>query len=93
MGRLSGFDPLVFLGIKNLKGKEMQEVSNNLLNKISQYILIRISEQLPTEDVRRAKTPERLFSLAQERIPDLSQKMKLFLTDFRTEFGNNIKNR
>lgn len=93
MGKLSGFDPLVFLGIKNLKGKEKQEVSSNLLNKISQYIIIRISEQLLTEDVGRAKTLERLFSLAQEKIPDLAHQMKLFLTDFRTEFGNNIKKR
>ncbi len=58
MAQLLGFDPLKFLDITNLKDQEKDTVSQNLLDKISQYILIRISELLPTDDVKKAKDPE-----------------------------------
>lgn len=86
-----GFDPLKFLDITNLKNQEKDILSRSLLDKISQYILIRISELLPTEDVKKIKDPEDILSLAQVKIPDLNNKMKLFLVDFKTEFGKNVK--
>lgn len=91
MTQLLGFDPLKFLNIANLKNQEKDVVSKNLLDKISQYILIRIAELLPTEDVKKTKDPEVLISLAQAKIPDLNDKVKLFLADFKEEFGKNVK--
>lgn len=91
MAQLLGFDPLKFLDITNLKDQEKDTVSKNLLDKISQYILIRISELLPLEDIKKAKNPEDLFALAQSKIPDLNDKMKLFLADFKKEFYKNLK--
>lgn len=91
MIQFAGFDPLKFLNITNLKNQEKDTVSENLQNKISQYILIRISELLSTDDVRKAKDPEDLFSLAQIKIPDLKEKVKLFLEDFKKDFYKNIK--
>lgn len=91
MTQFLGFDPLKFLDIANLNNQEKDTVSKNLLDKISQYILIRISELLPTEDVKKAVNPEDIFSLAQAQIPDLNDKMKLFLADFKKEFYKNIK--
>lgn len=91
MTQLLGFDPLKFLNITNLKNEEKDAVSKNLQNKISQYILIRIAELLPKDDVGKVKNPEDLFSLAQTKIPDLKEKMKLFLEDFKKEFYKNIK--
>lgn len=91
MNQLLGFDPLKFLDITNLKNQEKDTVSKNLLDKISQYILIRISELLPVDDVRKTSNPEDLFALAQAKIPDLHVKMKLFLADFKKEFAKNIR--
>lgn len=91
MTQLLGFDPLKFLDITNLKNQEKDTVSKNLLDKISQYILIRVSELLPAEDVKKASDPEDIFSLAQAKIPDLNDKMKLFLADFKKEFYKNVR--
>lgn len=91
MAQLLGFDPLKFLDITNLKNKEKDTVSKNLLDKISQYILIRISELLSLDDVKKMSDPQALLSLAQAKIPDLNAKMKLFLADFKKEFYKNVK--
>jgi len=91
MPQLLGFDPLKFLDITNLKGEEKESVSKDLLDKISQYLLIRISELLPEEDIRKVKNPEDIFSMAKDRIPDINIKVKLFLEDFKKEFYKNLK--
>lgn len=88
---LAGFDPLLFLGITNLKDNEKNDVSQKLLDKISQYLAIRISEILPAEDIKKLKTPEDIFSLAKDKIPDINTKIQLFLEDFKKEFYKNIK--
>lgn len=45
-----GFDPLLFLGITNLKDEEKSVVSGKILDRISQYIVIRTTELL-SEDI------------------------------------------
>lgn len=91
MTQLFGFDPLLFLGIKNLNGEEKSLVSKHLLNKISQYLLIRISELLSIEDLKSTDDTGKLFVLAQNKIPKLSQQVKIFLEDFKKEFHDNLK--
>lgn len=91
MVQFLSFDPLKFLDIENLKDEEKNILSKNLLDKISQYILIRIAELLPADDVKKMSDPQDLFSLAQAKIPNLKDKIKLFLADFKKEFGKNIK--
>lgn len=86
-----GFDPLLFLGITNVKGEEKNTVSKHLLSKISQYLLIRISELLSIDDLKSINYPDKLFILAQSKIPNLSQQVKIFLEDFKKDFHNNLK--
>lgn len=90
VNKLLGFDPLLFLEIKNLNGDEKTLVSKYLLNKISQYLLIRISEILPAEDTKFISEPDELFTLAQNKISNLNDKVKIFLGDFKKEFSNNL---
>lgn len=90
MNKFLGFDPLLFLEIKNLNGDEKTLASKHLLNKISQYLLIRISELLPIEDLKLADNPDKLFLLAQNKVPDFNEKVKIFLADFKKEFSNNL---
>ena|SRR3989344_3299909 len=86
-----GFDPLLFLGINNLKNQEKKDVSQKLLDKISQYLVIRISELFPDEELKRLNNPEDLFSIAREKIPDINTKVQLFLNDFKREFYKKLK--
>ena len=87
-----GFDPLLFLGISNLKDEERHVVSQKLLDRISQYLVIRITELLSEDDLKSIDDdPQKLFSLAKQKIPDLDNKAKVFLEDFKKEFNNNLK--
>lgn len=91
MNKFLGFDPLLFLGITNLKDEEKQVVSQKLLDRISQYIAIRIIELLPEYDLRDIDDPQKLFAVAKDKIPDLDKKVKLFLEDFKNEFNSNLQ--
>lgn len=89
---LLGFDSLLFLGITNLKEEEKDIVSRKLLDRISQYIAIRIVELLPEEDLKGIDDdPQKLFSVAKQKIPDIDKKVKIFLEDFKNDFNNNLK--
>lgn len=91
MNNLQVFDPLLFLGITNLKAEEAPVVSQKLLDRISQYITIRIVELLSEEDLKSIDDdPQKLFSVAKDKIPDLDKKAKVFLEDFRKEFSDNL---
>lgn len=90
MKQFLDFDPLLFLGIKNLTGEEKTIVSKHLLNKISQYLLIRIYELLSIEELKSTDDADKLFALAQSKIPNLNEKVKIFLQDFKKEFSNNL---
>lgn len=92
MKQFIGFDPLLFLGITNLNDVEKNIVSQKLLDRISQYLAIRIVELLSEDDLNSIDDdPQKLFSVAKEKIPDLDNKVKLFLEDFRREFQSNLK--
>lgn len=92
MQQLVGFDPLLFLGITNIKDEEKSIVSEKLLDRISQYLVIRIIELLSEEDLKNTgEDPQKLFSLAKQKIPDLDKKVKVFLEDFKKEFNNNLE--
>jgi len=87
-----GFDPLLFLGITNVKSEEKNIVSQKILDRISQYIAIRIGELLSEDDLKSINgDPQRLFSLGRQKIPDFDNKIKLFLEDFKKDFNNNLK--
>jgi hypothetical protein len=90
MNPLMGFDSLIFLGITNLKAEEKNVVSQKLLDRISQYIVIRIVGLLSDDDLMGIdEDPQKLFSVAKEKIPDLDKKVKVFLDDFKKDFNNN----
>jgi len=87
-----GFDPLLFLGITNVKSEEKNIVAQKLLDRISQYIAVRIVELLSEADLKNiGDDPQQLFSIAKQKIPDIDKKVKLFLEDFKKDFNNNLK--
>lgn len=92
MNKFLGFDPLLFLSIANLKDEEKPIVSEKILDRISQYIAIRIVELLSEQDLKSIDgDPQKLFATAKEKIPDLDIKTKQFLEDFKKEFNSNLQ--
>ena len=91
MDKFPDFDPLVYLGIKDLKGKEKKEVSKKLIDKLSQYFLIRMVEELNDVQLKGIKDPEKLILVAKSKIPDFDAKVRQYLEDFKTEFYKNLK--
>lgn len=80
------------LGITNLKTEEAPIVSQKVLDRISQYIAIRIVELFSEEDLKNIDgDPEKLFATAKQKIPDLDKRVKVFLEDFKNDFNNNLK--
>lgn len=92
MNQLQGFDPLVFLNITNLKPEEKDIVSQKLLDRISQYIVIRIIELFSDDDLKNIDSdPQKLFDTAKVKVPDIDKKVKVFLEDFKNDFNSNLK--
>jgi hypothetical protein len=91
MSRTSSFDPLDFLDIRDLRGEGKKEVSNRLRDKISQYILIRIVEDLGPSQLKKIKDPKELFSFLSSKIPGFNTKVNKYLQDFKKEFYKNLK--
>lgn len=89
---LQGFDPLLFLGITNLKDEEKNIVSQKILVNISNYIFVRMGELLEEDDLKNIDNPDELFDVAKSKIPDLPSKIKLFLEDFKKDYYNNYNN-
>lgn len=86
-----GFDPLLFLGITNLEDQEKNVVSQKVLDRISQYLVIRVTELLSEDELKHIDDPQHLFSIAKQKIPDLESKVKQFLKDFKKEFNANFQ--
>lgn len=91
MNRLRGFDPLLFLRITNLNSEEKNNVSQKLLERISQYLVIRVTELLPEDELKHIENPQELFNVAKNKIPDIDSKVRQFLEDFKKEFNNNLQ--
>lgn len=89
MNKLLGFDPLLFLGITNIKAEEKNNVSQKLTDTISQYIVVRIAEFLSDDDLTTIDNPNTLFAVARSKIPDFDNKIKLFLEDFKNDYYKN----
>lgn len=87
---MPSFDPLIFLEIK-VSEQHKKRLSGQLLDKLSEYLMIRIIELLPEDEVDKVNSPEQLFTLAKRKIPDIEEKTKLFLEDFKIKYQEGKK--
>ncbi|MDO8460876.1 MAG: hypothetical protein Q7S38_00365 [bacterium] len=85
----SGFDPLLYLGLR-LNPKFKKDASKELLDQIAQYLVIRTIENLPDEKAKNLNNLEELLKLAKGTIPDYSSQVKVFLDDFKKEYKQNL---
>lgn len=89
------FDVIAFLNLTHLSLEDQEKAKPVLEEKIKEYLLIRILDQLPPDF--EAKNPGRLQSLTQPaqlisllkaNFPDLQEKVQSILEDFRKEYHN-----
>ncbi len=85
MNVLSEFDPLLYL---NIKPKHQDKVifSSRILEHLTEYLVIRFVEILPENNLSNITSTQQLFDLAKEKIPNIEEKTKKFLEDFKEEF-------
>jgi hypothetical protein len=87
----NSFDPIIYLNIRGLKDKEKKELSDHLLNKISQYLLIRAIDKVDISLIKKAKAPNEIFEIAKKNIPDFENQVRIYLEDFKKEFNSSLK--
>lgn len=85
------FDPISFLGITASDEEKREKLSKILMEEIARYLTVRILEILPEDKTEQPQDFNKLFSLAQKGIPDIEDKVKVFLKDFKSEFQERIK--
>lgn len=90
MSYFQGFDPLQFLNITNLKDEEKDILSSKLLDKICQYISLRIAELLDKQELNKIEDHKVLLNVAMEKVPGLDKRIKEFLDDFKEEYYKNL---
>lgn len=91
MNQLNGFDPILFLDLKNIKLSEKQQLSDELMIQISDYLAVRFIELLPNDKLEEINSQSDLFNLTKEGLSDFDDKVKQFLDDFKIEFLQNLK--
>lgn len=90
LNMVPNFDPLIFLGLSNIKAEDKEKLSQELLEQISKYLAARILELLPEDRVENLTNYDDLLIVTQNKIPGIDEKVKGFLEDFRAEFKKNL---
>ena len=90
------FNPLEFLGIQGLGKAEREDLRRKLEANISEYILIRLLEELPDsvdEKLKNSKVSSinELENILMSHIPNLDTKIKQFLEEFRKQYKHERK--
>lgn len=89
---LNNFDPILFLGITNIEEKNREEISQKLLAQIQSYIIVRCLELIPEQELTSIYDQPQFFKLAEQKIPDFNDQIKIFLEDFKEEFKKKAEN-
>lgn len=88
MSDKNGFDPFTFLGIIPDQSFKKQ-LSSDLMDQILQYLIIKISELLPGEQISNIDSIDELFETAKNNIPEFNQKIRNFLDEFKIQYFRN----
>lgn len=87
------FDPIKLLGISGLGQFETDSLRKKLNKNISDYILIRLLEELPDKVDEQLKKKEiesvdELEEMLKTHIPDFNKKVQQYLQEFKSEYKN-----
>lgn len=88
---LNNFDPISFLEINASRAgssEELKELRMNLLDKMGEYVLFKLTESLPQAQQQYLLTTNSTDLLSQLKaiFPDLEQRMMQELESFKTDF-------
>ena len=87
------FDPIKYLGITCLGQFEINSLRKKLNKNISEYILIRLLEELPDKVDEQLKKKEvekidELEELLKASIPDFDKKVQQYFQEFKNQYKN-----
>mgnify|MGYP001601562574 FL=1 len=80
------FDPISFLGIKNIPEAEKEDLTKKLEDLLSQYVITRLSHYYSPTDLDSTKEPRDFYSQAFTKVPHFPSTLKQILADFKKEF-------
>lgn len=88
---LNNFDPVAFLGIDTtfMPSEEKSNLSTSLKSKISEYILLKLSDSLSDEEFQKVvgtADPEEMMKLLGEAVPNLEERIKSEMENFKSEY-------
>lgn len=92
---LNGFDPVAFLGIDttSMSSQEIADLKTSLSGKISEYVLLKLSDGLSKDQFQRVvdvKDPEEMAKILEGLVPDLEGKIRQELENFKSEYQQAI---
>lgn len=90
------FDPIEFLEISGLGVSERESLRKKLEANISEYLLIRLLEELPdTVDEKlkdnKVRSIEELENILKSHIPNFDKKIKQHLEEFKKQYQHERK--
>lgn len=88
---LNNFDPISFLGIdiSSLSAEETSTLSISLNDKIGEYILLKFSKDLPSEQmdhITSLSDGQQILNELRRLIPDFEQRVSQELDNFKKEY-------
>ena len=90
---LRNIDPISYLEISRdgFSEEELLYLRKSLREKMSQYLFIKIADELEEDQVKqllRYKAKDQITSKLQEYFPNLNEKIKKYLEEFKKEFND-----
>lgn len=87
------FNPIQYLGISGLDKNEEEILAKRLEEVISEYLVIKLLQELPTsvdDDLKNGKvqTIEDLRHMLELYFPDLDEKISEYLIEFKQKYNN-----
>lgn len=85
----AGFDPAKYLEVY-LSPDVRNAFNDGALDIISQYLITRIVELIPDDQLTSITTTEQLFNVAEKTIPNYEQTIKRFMEEFKKEYKKEL---
>lgn len=86
---IKNFDVIKFLGLEGIDKKAREELRPRLEKNLVDYLLIHLFDQMKEEDAQKLNKVTNLLELLellQKAFPQLKEKSRLILADFRKEY-------
>jgi len=93
---LQGFDPLYYfdVDVKGLQQHEVAKIRQQMTEKLSEYILLKLSDKLTEEQqlaMMQIENAEELLTVLSKYIPDIEESILIEIENFKKEFQKKLQ--